>query len=205
MNTNGETPWYRRPQRLLAIACALLGGLLIAFGPETRAAWLATATASQTNPEPLWDDVIPTPIPSPLVVYVSGAVVAPDVYRLPPGSRVIDALQAAGGLTELADIDGINLAALVQDSQHIRVPYAGERMALPAESDRSTDNGLINLNRATASDLEELPGVGKTLAERIIARRETQGPYRSVDELREVSGIGEKLFNQIAPLVTIGP
>jgi competence protein ComEA len=153
----------------------------------------------------LWDDVIPTPTPSPLVVYVSGAVVAPDVYRLPPGSRVIDALQAAGGLTELADIDGINLAALVQDSQHIRVPYAGERMALPAEGDRSTDNGLINLNRATASDLEELPGVGKTLAERIIARRETQGPYRSVDELREVSGIGEKLFNQIAPLVTIGP
>lgn len=199
MDMEGQ-PWYRRPQRVAAVICALIGGLLIAFGPEARAMWWPEEAMKAT--EEFGVEALPTPTVAPLVVYVSGAVVAPDVYRLTPGARVVDALQAAGGLAELADVSGINLAAQVRDGEHIRVPYAGEVMAQAATSDQS---GLINLNRASAAELEELPGIGATLAARIVERRETKGPYRRVEELREVTGIGEKLFNQIAPLVTIGP
>lgn len=193
-------PWYRRPQRLIAIVCAVIGGLLIVFGPEMRA-----SIVSDEAPVVLDDQMLtlPTPTIALAVVYVSGAVAAPDVYRLPLNARVIDVLQAAGGLTDQADISGLNLAALVRDGEHIRVPFAGEAVALPVADAQQT--GLLDLNRASAADLEELPGVGATLAARIIERRETQGPYRSVEELREVSGVGEKLFAQIAPLVTIGP
>ncbi len=194
-------PWYRRPQRLLAVVCAVIGGLLIAFGPEARTTlWSATQAAESTDS--MWDEAMPTPTTALLVVYVSGAVAAPDVYRLPAGARVIDALQAAGGLTEVADISALNLAAPVRDGEQVRVARMGETIALPETSGAS---GLINLNRASAAELEELPGIGATLAARIVARRESQGPYRSVEELREVSGISEKLFTQIAPLVTIGP
>lgn len=199
MDMEGQS-WYRRPQRVAAVICALIGGLLIAFGPEARAMWWPEEAVKAT--EEFGVEALPTPTVAPLVVYVSGAVVAPDVYRLTPGARVVDALQAAGGLAELADVSGINLAAQVRDGEHIRVPYAGEVMAQAATSDQS---GLINLNRASAAELEELPGIGATLAARIVERRETKGPYRRVEELREVTGIGEKLFNQIAPLVTIGP
>ncbi|WP_322512631.1 helix-hairpin-helix domain-containing protein [Chloroflexus sp.] len=192
--------WYRRPQRIVAIICALVGGLLIAFGPEARAMWWSNPVV--TVEDALTIEALPTATATPLVVYVSGAVTAPDVYRLTPGARVIDALQAAGGLTEQADVSGLNLAAQVRDGEHIRVPYAGE---VAAQAEVSETAGLINLNRASAAELEELPGIGATLAARIIERRETQGPYRSVAELREVSGIGEKLYSQIAPLVTIDP
>lgn len=199
MDMEGQ-PWYRRPQRVAAVICALIGGLLIAFGPEARAMWWTEEAVKET--EAFGVEALPTPTVAPLVVYVSGAVVAPDVYRLAPGARVVDALQAAGGLVELADVSGINLAAQVRDGEHIRVPYAGEAVAPAAASEQS---GLINLNRASAAELEELPGIGATLAARIIERRETKGPYQRVEELREVTGIGEKLFTQIASLVTVGP
>lgn len=198
MDVEGQ-PWYRRPQRVAAVICALIGGLLIAFGPEAKAMWWPDGAAAV---EAFAVEALPTPTVAPLVVYVSGAVVAPDVYQLGPGARVVDALQAAGGLVELADVSGINLAAQVRDGEHIRVPYAGEAVAQAAASEQP---GLINLNRASAAELEELPGIGPTLAARIIDRRTAQGPYRSVEELREVPGIGEKLFSQIAPLVTVGP
>jgi competence protein ComEA len=193
-------PWYRQPRRLLALICAIVGGFLIAFGPELRAV--------VSSPEaPLLEEStlsLPTPTVALTVVYVSGAVAAPDVYRLPFNARVIDALQAAGGLIAEADISGLNLAAPVRDGDHIRVPFVGETvLSLPANDQSGA--GLLNLNQASAADLEELPGIGAALAARIIERRNTKGPYQSIDELREVRGIGEKLFAQIAPLVTVGP
>ncbi len=193
-----DVPWYRQPKRLLALICAIAGGLLIAFGPELRTVVLSVEA-------PLLEESamsFPTPTVALTVVYVSGAVAAPDVYRLPFNARVIDALQAAGGLIAEADISGLNLAAPVRDGEHIRVPFVGETVLATPADDQS---GLLNLNRASAADLEELPGIGAALAARIIERRETKGPYQSINELREVSGIGEKLFAQIAPLVTVGP
>ncbi|WP_298816478.1 ComEA family DNA-binding protein [uncultured Chloroflexus sp.] len=203
-----EQPWYRRPQRIAAVICALLGGCLIAFGPEARLYLWPSVVEQAPVSDPLLVAVLPTPTVKPLVVYVSGAVGAPDVYRLSPEARVVDAIQAAGGLAAQADISHLNLAAPVRDGEHLRVPYVGDvEPVAPVANDSAAVNtaGLINLNRANAAELEELPGVGATLAARIIARRESQGPYQRVEELREVSGIGEKLFAQIAPLVTIDP
>ncbi len=208
MHDDDQQPWYRRPQRLAAVICALLGGCLIAFGPETRALFWPSPMAAAASVDPFLDAVLPTPTVKSLLVYVSGAVAAPDVYRLGPDARVIDALRAAGGLTDQADIRQFNLAAPVRDGEHVRVPFMGDVNAAtpePAAATARKDTGLIDLNRASAAELEDLPGIGATLAARIVAHRETQGPYRNIEELRTVSGIGEKLFTQIAPLVTVEP
>jgi competence protein ComEA len=219
--------WWRSPRLVAAAACFALGAALLATSIVPRWASSAAVPAAVAD-DPLGDlDMFgPEPDeplePAPqaeaapeLVVYVTGAVLAPDVYRLPAGARVKDAVAAAGGLSPDAASEQVNLAEPVSDAQHVHVPFfaelaapaaaaAGDDPAAAAEAGRG-DDGLIDLNRAGAAELEELPGVGPTLAGRILARREEQGPYRSVEELQEVSGVGAKLFAQIAPLVTVGP
>lgn len=205
--------------RLLAIL-ALLGGIaLLAWNlaaPPQPAATplpidepfdLIEPPPSPTNP--------PTPPPADeLIVYVSGAVYFPDVYRIPEHGRVKDAVLAAGGLTPDADPDRINLAAPLADAQHIIVPVrsqippqasdspptppADEQAAPPA-----SPGGLIDLNRASAEELDTLPGIGPALAARIITFRDTHGPFTSIEQLREVAGIGPALFEKIAPLVDV--
>ena len=146
-----------------------------------------------------------------MLVYVSGAVRAPDVYRLPADARVKDVVLAAGGFADGADPDAINLAARLDDGQHIHVPWQGQ--AAQQEQASGDDNtstsveapdALLDLNRADASDLEALPGIGSTTAERIIAYRDEHGPFTSIDELKQVKGIGPALFAKIAPLVRVG-
>ena len=107
---------------------------------------------------------------------------------------------AAGGLRADAAAEAVNLAETVGDAQHVHVPVRGATAVAAAPA----DDGLLDLNRASAADLEELPGVGAVLAERIVARRTEQGAYTSLDELREVSGVGSKLYEQIAPLLKVG-
>jgi len=152
---------------------------------------------------------IPTAIPF-IVAYVSGAVRAPDVYRLPGGARVKDLVLAAGGLSDDADIERINLAAPITDGQHVRVPWIGDATAAaettPAESAKSGNSGgLLNLNRATVAELDALPGIGNVLANRIVEWREREGPFQSVDDLGKVEGIGPALLAKLAPLVTVAP
>jgi competence protein ComEA len=148
------------------------------------------------------DDAEPTG-PAELVVYITGGVRHPDVYRLPIGTRVKDAVLAAGGLRPDAAADQINLAAPLTDAGHVHIPLRSD----PAAPTNATtaNQGLLNLNQASLSDLEELPGIGPAMAERIVARRTEEGPFRSVEDLRSVTGVGEKLYAQIAPLVTVGP
>lgn len=142
-----------------------------------------------------------------VTVHVTGAVVSPSVLVLPAGSRVADAVRAAGGVTLTADPDGLNLARVVTDGEQIVVPEAGQAGgAAPAGDDASgaTDaDGRIDLNRATATQLEELPGVGPVLAGRIVAHREEHGPFTEVGQLRDVSGIGERTFQSLADLVVV--
>ncbi len=143
-----------------------------------------------------------------LIVYVSGAVIAPDVYRLPIGARIKDVIVAAGGLSADADPDAINLAAHIADAQQIKVPRRGEVAAQASGIPQATtaaDGALINLNTASAAELDTLPGIGLAIAERIIEYRGTNGPFKSVDDLRNIKGIGTALFEKIAPLVTVGP
>lgn len=132
-------------------------------------------------------------------VFVSGAVLSSDVYEVPIGSLVRDAVLAAGGHTLEADLNQINLARQVKDQEQIFVPYR------PAEQELSTDRLLplgpsasgINLNTATLAELESLPGIGSGLAQRIIEYRANNGSFTSVEEIKKIDGIGEKTYEQI--------
>lgn len=142
-----------------------------------------------------------------VTVHVAGAVRSPGVYSLPAGSRAIDGVQAAGGMSADADPDRVNLAAVLSDGQRLYVPKAGEADPLgasPANVDgTSLPVGPIDLNTATAEELETLPGVGPATAAAIVAYRDRHGPFASVDELGEVSGIGPSKLAAIRDLVTV--
>ncbi len=155
----------------------------------------------------------PSPTPSPLRVYVTGAVITPDVYILPPGSIVKDVIKVAGGLTTDADWVQFNQALEVQDQQHIHIPRLGEKNAPPPVQNGhkpmneavSTKNELINLNTASLEQLDSLPKIGPVIAQRIIDYREKHGDFKSIEELTEVSGIGEDTIAKIKDLVTVQP
>ncbi len=162
------------------------------------------------RPHPKGIEVIPpppTPTPAPLRVYVSGAVRNPDVYLLPPGSIVKDALVAAGGATSQADLDNINLALPLQDGMHVLVPRKGETPAPSSASSPvlnvTSSTGRININTASQEELETLPGIGPSLARRIIQYREANGPFRNIEDILQVKGIGEATFERIKNLITV--
>lgn len=148
-----------------------------------------------------------------VVVHVAGAVAAPGVQHLPAGSRVVDAVEAAGGSTPEADLGRINLAAALTDGQQVYVLRLGEPAPpLPATGGPGAGDGgagpagaggLIDVNTATAALLDELPGVGPTTAEAIVAHRDEHGPFLAVDDLLDVRGIGEAKLEQIRDLVTV--
>ncbi|WP_082748288.1 ComEA family DNA-binding protein, partial [Nocardioides jensenii] len=142
---------------------------------------------------------------SELVVDVTGKVRHPGIVVLPPGSRVVDALKAAGGVRPGADLAGLNQARLITDGEQIvvGVPAPPGVAASSAPSPGATSGATVNLNSATTTELEELPGVGPVTAEAIVAWRDTNGGFRSVDQLLEVDGIGEKTLAELAPHVTL--
>lgn len=136
-----------------------------------------------------------------LHVHVAGAVRRPGVYRVAPGSRVDAAVQTAGGFGRRADSAAVNLAALLQDGQQVVVPERGGAGAAAASGASAPAAGApdgagtpISLSTATAEQLETLDGIGPALAARIIEYRDARGGFRSIDELQEVDGIGEKRF-----------
>ncbi len=169
-----------------------------------------------------------TPTPGTVTVYVSGAVAQPGVYTLPEGARVQDAIAAAGGAMIEADLDTINLAQKLVDEAHITIgrrdegtsssvqqpatsegtlgsaPAAGQSISQPAAA-KPTPDALININTANAAELETLPGVGPSLAARIITDREQNGPYSSVEDLMRVSGIKDGILSKIRAYITVGP
>jgi competence protein ComEA len=146
-----------------------------------------------------------------VTVHVAGAVAKPGVYDLDAAARVIDAIEAAGGGAPDADLNRLNLAAKVADGQRVLVQRVGE--AAPAGSASPGGSGsvggsadpsaLVSLNSATQAELEALPGIGPSLAGAIITERERRGGFRSVNELRDVRGIGEKRFADLKDKVTI--
>lgn len=136
-----------------------------------------------------------------LVVSVIGLVRLPGLVSLPDGARVADAISAAGGALPDADLTTVNLARLVVDGEQIAVGTPGS--LLPGGGAPAADGGLIDLNSATQADLEELPGIGPVLAQRIIDFREDNGGFSAVEQLREVSGIGPSVYEEIVDLVTV--
>ena len=151
-----------------------------------------------------------------VVVHVAGAVVSPGVRRLPLGSRVVDALDAAGGALPDADLPRINLAAPLVDGQQVYVPRPGEPFPVTAgpeapggtgaagdASGQAGPGALVDLNTATAEQLDTLPGVGPSTAAAIIAYRDENGPFMSVDQLIDVRGIGDAKLEQLRDLVSV--
>ncbi len=157
----------------------------------------------------------PPPSPRPLMVHLSGEVLQPGVYALPPGSRIQDGIQAAGGLNAEADTSLLNFAAPLQDGERVHVPT--KSLAPPASSSTNllppqetqasgglpVPGGLININTASAGELESLPGIGPTLAQRIIEHRLAHGPFTTIEAIQDVSGIGPARFEQIKQLISV--
>ena len=146
-------------------------------------------------------------------VDVDGAVASPGVYRLQDGARVSQAIDAAGGLTAEADVTGLNRAAKVTDGQKIYVPTVGEQQAAlaaggadggaAAASGTGASSGLVNINTASAAELQTLSGIGPSMAQSIIDERTQNGAFASVDDLMRVSGIGEKKLAKIKDCICV--
>ena len=140
-----------------------------------------------------------------LYVHVAGAVRRPGLYRVPEGSRVAAALARAGGPTRAAEVAAVNLAAPVEDGQQVVVPRRGAGAAPGTAAGgapgAAAPGGKLSLASATVDQLDELDGIGPTLAERIIEFRDENGGFRSVEQLREVEGIGEKRFEALKEAV----
>lgn len=188
----------RTTGRLLAAAAVVIVcGLVAGYG-----------VAKRGRPEPVRVGLAATPAagevaPKRMVyVHVAGAVAAPGLYDLPEGARVADAIKAAGGATAAGDLDAVNLAAKVRDGDKILIAPKGHVPGSPAGAGGAS-GARLNLNTASQSDLEQLPGIGPALAARIIDFRERNGGFRSVNDLQKVSGIGPKKFEQLKDHVTV--
>jgi len=161
------------------------------------------------------------PTPAPVRVHVIGAVTLPGIYSLPTDSRVEDAIEAAAGLLPEADTQALNLAAFLQDGQQIFVPARAPTTApaiplttpgpdsppsqiLPPPPAVSTAASLVNINTATLVELDTLPGIGPVTAEKIIAHRQANGPFATIEAIMDVSGIGPVKFEAMRDLITIG-
>ena len=196
-----------------------VGGASAGEPAGTPRAVTTTASAVAVSGDP----TTPTTAPgasTKIAVHVAGAVTHPGVVELRTGARVIDAVEAVGGALADGDLDRLNLAAKVVDGQRIYVAKVGQ--ADPGVAGDATGGGVgagsgdaasgsgvpnarvkVNLNAASQAQLEELPGIGPTYAQSIIAERQRRGGFKSVNDLRSVRGIGDKRFAELAPLVTV--
>ena len=163
---------------------------------------LALAARAHDDPPTVEAAVDPTPLPTPqaILVDVVGAVAHPGVVRLPAGARVLDALLAAGGMTGEADLFALNKAAPLRDGARIYVPRPGE--AVPADAAGSTAETKINLNTATASELDGLPGIGPTTAAAIVRARASK-VFGSIDELQTRGLVSARVFADLRDLITV--
>ena len=172
-----------------AVVVAAVVGAAVLVGGSLGSLDRPQATASDTEPN------VET-VTASIDVHVAGWVLSPGVVRVPPESIIADAIGAAGGLRPGALVDRINLAAPLRSGDQIMVPG-------PDELAESSEGGPLALNRASANDLEGLPGVGPVLAERIVAYRERNGPFKEVEDLLQVSGVGEAKLASIRDLVRV--
>jgi competence protein ComEA len=154
--------------------------------------WLA---ASQPRGEAVV--LLPTTTPGKLTVYVSGAVVSPGVYDLPPGSRIDEAVKAAGGFVVGAEEDQLNLAAPLKDGDHIDVPGIVTGIHVNA--------GRVNINTATVTELDALPGIGPTTAQAVVDYRLQNGPFNMIQDIENVPGIGPATYDKIKDYIFVGP
>ncbi len=193
---------------VLGILCGLLaaGLILLASSPPRGA--------------PV--QLLPLPSPAPIQVHVAGAVLHPGLYALPPGSRAEQAIQAAGGPADKADLQAINLAAILEDGSQVLVPFQPAPVTLMPASPTATGLAFptqvfawgtptptvifpININTATQEELDALPYIGQVRASEIIAYRTAHGPFKRIEDIMKVYGITQEVFDRIKALITVGP
>lgn len=187
---------------ILSIAIILLayfgiGGYIRKNQPTRPLALIQSETSVK------YDEKEESEEPSLIMVHISGQVYYPGIYELISGDRVKDAVDLAGGLTKSADIDRINLAKKLKDEDKIYIPAIGEEVSQNIEAiNTGSDNGLININTCSKEELDSLPGIGSVIADRIIEYRKSSR-FESIDDIRNVSGIGDAKFNDIKDLITV--
>ncbi|HSL74643.1 MAG TPA: ComEA family DNA-binding protein [Ilumatobacteraceae bacterium] len=192
------------------IVCAGAFWLVRTPPPPTEATLPVATTTIPTDSSPVPPAPVPAgPVtavsgPATVLVHVTGAVVAPGVYELPAGARVRDAIVVAGGATVAADDHALNLAAVVVDASRIHVPAVGEELPIPIDVAAAPVGPAapLDVNRATAEQLDELPGVGPATADAIVAERDRHGPFVDVDDLLRVPGIGPAKLEALRDSVT---
>ena len=187
--------WSRGSARAAVFGLAALVAIVGWWWWQGRPREVTVAPALVAAGQPLAGTASP-PTAAMLVVHVVGDVKRPGLVQLPSGSRVDDALTAAGGLKPGARLGPVNLAREVVDGEQI---VFGRHAAAAV----SSTPGLLNLNSATLDDFEALPGIGPVLAQRIVTWRDANGPFTAVEELREVSGMGDSTYADLSPLVRI--
>lgn len=201
-----ETSWWPgRSRRLLVLLVGVASGVVIAF-------WAIQFLDDRDRPAIVIEDAAAD---ATVVVSVEGRVSTPGVFELGPGARVGDALDAAGGVLPDADLAAINRAARIQDGERIIVPALGDAGAPPASATSTSVTGTseaaglvasgspININTASATELESLPGIGPAKAEAIVEYRDSNGPFQSVDDLADVPGVSPEMVDELRPLVRV--
>ncbi len=182
-----ELPYWQLAAVCLALLLALGCVVLLISRQHPREVMIQPA-----EPEPVEQTAL-------LMIHIAGAVARPGIYEFEGTARVADAVQEAGGALSDADLDRVNLAARLHDGEKVNIPRIGEAPA-PAYGEK---DGPVNLNSATAADLEKIPGIGPVLSERIIEFREEHGGFDSVQQLRQVEGIGPKKFEDLKDRVEV--
>lgn len=185
----------------------------VSFERGDEAGTLDVHEAGDASPDDADESPAKSSSAAEMYVDVDGAVVRPGVYRLKDGARVSQAIDAAGGLTAEADVTGLNRASKITDGQKIYVPMVGEQQAAAASdgadggtastSGTGSSSGLVNINTASAAELQTLSGIGPSMAQSIIDERTQNGAFASVDDLMRVSGIGEKKLAKIKDCICV--
>jgi len=192
---------------VLLIVAAVVGVLVSAAAQQGSSAALPTvAPLPSGSPPPADASGAPE---AEVLVHVTGAVRSPGLVALRPGARVVDAVAAAGGVTEEAEIGAVNLARPVADGEQLAVPKVGDPPPVPgasagtASGAGSAGGTVVNLNTATQGELESLPRIGPALAQRILDWRQANGRFGAPTDLLKVSGIGQKLFDGLKDRVVV--
>jgi len=210
MNEQLAEIWQKHKKLLLG--AALLMGLIFFFYNQTD------EKAQNKNEKEQWaqvEEIIPSAKdekaekeePSILKVDIKGAVQKPGVYEFKQGDRVTDVIGMAGGLSEAADSTQVNMAQLVEDEMVVYIPIVGEEaQSVQAAADGMNGGGkegaLIDINKATLEELQELPGIGPSKAAAIIAKRDELGSFKTIEDLKLVSGIGDKTYEKLKDLIS---
>ena len=180
----------------LILICILIWMVILTGCSGTEAVFVSdeSTEAAEAADEPVEE-------PVQIGVYICGAVNHPGIYYFSEGARIKDAVDAAGGINAEGAADSVNLAEYIHDCDRIYIPTKKEAEAVIVQA--ASNDGRVNINTATADELQTLPGIGASKAESIVGYREQNGPFTSVEELKNISGIKDGVFQKIKDLITV--